>query len=181
MICQMNYFISTSSPKLKIVSAACAVCVFEDTLWILLRIQSKEPYCGCISPSLAIHVLNVLPVGEHFYYTFLSSIPCAVFLLMLFLLLGLQTALTSEIATSSKVIRMLPELLRARVMTWPWLSDGWAGDTGTQTVLVCLKYSVSSFQALGSPLSQSPNTQNRPLKQDSSILENLALSTGSLD
>lgn len=90
------------------------------------------------------------------------------------------TGLTSEIATSSKVIRMLPELLRARVMTWPWLSDGWAGDTGTQTVLVCLKYSVSSFQALGSPLSQSPNTQNRPLKQDS-ILENLAPSTGSLD
>lgn len=37
-------------------------------------------------------------------------------------------------------------------MTWPWLSDGWAGDTGTQTVHVCLKYSVSSFQALGCPL-----------------------------
>lgn len=35
------------------------------------------------------------------------------------LLLGLLTALTSDIATSSKVIRMLPELLRARVMTWP--------------------------------------------------------------
>lgn len=150
------------------------------------RIQSKAPHCGCVSPSCAVRALNVLPVGEHFtilfYFTsFFLALLCAVFLFMLFLLLGLQTALTSEIATSSKVIRMLPELLRARVMTWPWLSDGWAGDTGTQTVLVCLKYSFSSFQALGSPLSQSPNTQNRPLKQDSSILENLALSTGSLD
>lgn len=38
---------------------------------------------------------------------------------MLFLLLRPQSALTSEIATSSKVIRVLPELLRARVMTWP--------------------------------------------------------------
>lgn len=89
--------------------------------------------------------------------------------------------MTSETVTSSEVIRALPGLLRARVMTRPRLSDGWAGDTGTQTVPVCLKYSVSSFQALGSPLSQSPNTQLRPLKQESSILENAALSTGSLD
>lgn len=94
-------------------------CVFEDILWILLRIQTKAPYCGCISPGFAIHALNVLPVGEHSYCTFLSPIPCSIFCLLLFLLLGPQTALTSEIATSSKVIRMLPELLRARVMTWP--------------------------------------------------------------
>lgn len=69
--------------------------------------------------SFAIHALNVLPLGERFYCTFLSSIPCAAYHLMLFLLLEPQTALTSEIATSSKVIRVLPELLRARVMTWP--------------------------------------------------------------
>lgn len=179
----MNYFISTSSPKLRIFCVACAVFFFNThthTLWNLLGIQSNALYCGCITPSFAIHALHFLALGGNFYYSCLSSVPCALFF-MPSLLLGLLTALTSDIATSSKVIRMLPELLRARVMTWPWLSDGWAGDTGTQTVLVCLKYSVSSFQALGSPLSQSPNTQNRPLKQDSSILENLALSTGSLD
>lgn len=141
--------------------------------------QSKALYCGCILPSVAIHALNVLPLGEHYISFFF--ILFAAYHLMLLLLLRPQSALTSEIATSSKMIRVLPELLRARVMTWPWLSDGWAGDTGTQTVLVCLKYSVSSFQALGSPLSQSPNTQLRPLKQESSILENPALSTGSLD
>lgn len=85
-------------------------------LWILQRIQSKAQYCGCISPSVAVHALNVLPVGELFYCTF---IPCAGYHLMLFLLPGPQTALTSEIATSSKVIRVLPDLLRARAMTWP--------------------------------------------------------------
>lgn len=70
MICQTNYFISTSSPKLRIFSPACTLCVFEDTLWILLRIQSKAQYCGCISPSVAIHALNVLPLGEHYIFVF---------------------------------------------------------------------------------------------------------------
>lgn len=37
MICQTNYFIPTSSPKLRIFCASCTVCVFEDILWILLR------------------------------------------------------------------------------------------------------------------------------------------------
>lgn len=61
MICQTNYFISASSPKLRIFKAACAACVYEDILWI----QSKAQHCGCISPSFAIHVLllgNILTV-----------------------------------------------------------------------------------------------------------------------
>lgn len=81
MICQTNYFISTSSPKLRIFSAACAVCVFEDILWILLRIQIKAQYCGCISPGVAIHALNVLPVGEHFslFFSVYHTVCCISF------------------------------------------------------------------------------------------------------
>lgn len=136
MICQTNYFISTSSPKLRIFCAGYAgyvcVCVFlKTTLCIFLRIQSKAQHCGCISPSFCCSVLlTLLPVGEHFYCTLLSSILRAEYHSVLFLPL---TALTSEITISSKVIWVLPELLRAhddmdlivrRVGWWHWNTDG---------------------------------------------------------
>lgn len=155
-----------------------AQCVFLRTYCgFCWGFKAKRSIVAAFHQALLFMLLMFGPWVIIFYCTF--CLPYFVY--CYFCCWDLSTALTSEIATSSKVIRMLLELLRARVMTWPRLSDGWAGDTGTQTVLVCLKYSVSSFQALGSPLSQSPNTQHRPLKQDSSILENLALSTGSLD
>lgn len=131
MICQTNYFISTSSLKLRIFGAVCTVCAFEDILWILLRIQSEAQYCGCISPSFA--VLNVLPAVNIFTVHCVFHTSCFIYHLALFLLFGPLTALTSEITTSSKVIRVLPELLRAhddmalivrRVGWWHWNTDG---------------------------------------------------------
>lgn len=127
----------------------------EDTLWILWGIQIKGLYYGCISPGSTFHAGNVLPVGLCFYlfiFFTIRLVTMCFFMRILLVRLGLHSALTLLIATSSKVIKMLPELVKAFVMKWPWLSDWWAGDTGTQTVLVCLKYSLSGFQAFSPSL-----------------------------
>lgn len=89
-------------------------CV-EGTLWILLGIQIKGLYYGCISPGSTFHAGNGMPAS--FVFFFLLFVSICVFILVV--QLGLHNALALLIATSHKVMKILPELLKAFVMKWP--------------------------------------------------------------
>lgn len=78
-MCQTNYFIFNSFPKLRILAPACLGSVLEDILWISVRTQSKAQDFDRIwvSPSFAADTY-VLSTGIHL--CFLALCTCIVFI-----------------------------------------------------------------------------------------------------